>query len=1117
MPNYIKVKTGSSSWSTATKAYVKKSTGWVQPIRIWMKILSGWTRIWPISGPFAETSPFIASTASGSTHLLPTAPLRIGTTYYGRNGVWNANGWTISSYNYQWRRYSLQDAADDSGQTNRLSGTFASPSKEYTPVAADDKKYLSFQISPVTTDTFEISEAESGDDDGRLFAIRRPPINTAMSLSLDTKVGTAISYGSSWNIEDAYAPEASRTLIVWYRNTTASLTGATAVKVNLGTVAGAYSYTPVAADENNYIIAKETCFNSGSDYADGYLTLANTIGSGTPLGVSAIAITSSVISGVITAPTSLTASSNRGDGVLLEWNAVPGANYYEIYWQSYQGGGPANQSTYADFGQDNAITGTSFTDTTISPGSTRYYRVRARSQATSLGSNCSNWYPTYGANAITGFRMKPGAITNYTAYSFQANTAHGYFTTGINTTSIQYKLQGIDIPISTPTYTQSTISSYPYAVSLNIASLFTEKTWNYDTYSSSTTYKVGNTVWWAGNQYRAIKYVYRTSIPYDEIGFSNVAVSNTSYWTIITTNTYSVGDYVNYSGTKFYAKQTFTGVSPANGSYWNNGLGNWRYQFTPFYSTAAGDTVYSDSTRSLYIYASQASDPMSLATAITFDNITSSSFRGNYTTGNYANYVYINAYKNSNSVSSTGYPKIKSVASITAYTETPSEILASATIYGLNIIPRYYYSIALPGNGMPDIYYEGTGATNSVQTLSPAPGTFTYSIANSTITPTWPNGAGINITGSTSNIMTVTWNPATNANAGTGTGENSYGDQVFGVYNSPLYRLNSTTDSWSYSSSGNESATIYAYNYNRSSLISWNAAANAGSYKVNYTISGATSGNGTFTSSALSSTTLNYLVNVGTSGGTVVVNNVTAYSTTDGSGTSFTTGTLSGSNTNVPTVAVTSVTSGNFFLTYTTPAVIPTIAMGSNTAIGPTGATINWSSTNQSYAYVDGTYVGNVNSYTFTGKASSTTYSGTVTVYSSTGNTASASYSFTTTTPFTPPSSGAPALQFLRTSGSSRLDWYCDYPGISGNGSITGMDFEIRTTAGGGTLLASGTRAYPGAGTYPYSAAGTIWAFRMGTANGDISYSSSARYGRARVVMLGTNGTTYYGTWSSWI
>lgn len=119
---------------------------------------------------------------------------------------------------------------------------------------------------------------------------------------------------------------------------------------------------------------------------------------------------------------------------------------------------------------------------------------------------------------------------------------------------------------------------------------------------------------------------------------------------------------------------------------------------------------------------------------------------------------------------------------------------------------------------------------------------------------------------------------------------------------------------------------------------------------------------------------------------------------------------------------------------------------------------------------------------------------------------------------FVVPTCVEPSLKFLRTSGSSRLDWYCDYPTPSGNySSITGMDFEIRTTAGGGTLLASGTRAYPGSGTYPYSAAGTIWAFRMGTANGDISYSSSARYGRARVIMLGSNGSTYYGTWTGWI
>ena len=117
---------------------------------------------------------------------------------------------------------------------------------------------------------------------------------------------------------------------------------------------------------------------------------------------------------------------------------------------------------------------------------------------------------------------------------------------------------------------------------------------------------------------------------------------------------------------------------------------------------------------------------------------------------------------------------------------------------------------------------------------------------------------------------------------------------------------------------------------------------------------------------------------------------------------------------------------------------------------------------------------------------------------------------------FVTPSAPAPSLASQRT--SSIVRWYCDYPSVSGSvSSITGMQFQIRTTAGGGTLLASGTRSYPGAFTYPYFAAGTNWAFRCGTSDGDISFSSSTRFARARVVMLGTDGNTYNGTYSEWV
>jgi uncharacterized repeat protein (TIGR02543 family) len=207
---------------------------------------------------------------------------------------------------------------------------------------------------------------------------------------------------------------------------------------------------------------------------------------------------------------------------------------------------------------------------------------------------------------------------------------------------------------------------------------------------------------------------------------------------------------------------------------------------------------------------------------------------------------------------------------------------------------------------------------------------------------------------------------------------------------------------------------------------------------------------------------------------------------------------------------------------WTSNSIIPTITMQANTGVSASGGTINWTSTNQASYSVDGTFAASgttATSVSKTGLSASTTYTGTVTVTSSTGNTATAPYSLTTSAAFTTPTCVAPSLQFSRkTTSPTHLQWYCDYPTPSGSVSyISSMQFQISTTASTTGLLVDNTRSYPGAFTYPYSAGGTVWAFRAGTTDGDITYSASARYGRARVVMVGTNGSTYYGTWSGWL
>jgi hypothetical protein len=134
-----------------------------------------------------------------------------------------------------------------------------------------------------------------------------------------------------------------------------------------------------------------------------------------------------------------------------------------------------------------------------------------------------------------------------------------------------------------------------------------------------------------------------------------------------------------------------------------------------------------------------------------------------------------------------------------------------------------------------------------------------------------------------------------------------------------------------------------------------------------------------------------------------------------------------------------------------------------------------------------------------------------------------ATVSVTIPAAFVTPSAPAPSLNFRRfpNNGSANWEYFCDYPNVSGSvQSITGMQYEIysaNSTAGSTITGGSGTLGYPGAFTYPYTSSrdGTIWAFRIASGSGGRVATTAGRFGRVRVVMLGTNGTTYFGTWSS--
>lgn len=388
---WIKQTTGTSSttWKKAVSLFVKTTTGttsaaWKAATAVYVYFSSGWTRVWPLSGVFKITSPYI-TTSSGSTTPLygVDGARRVGSVVWGKNGTWNPNGWVINSYQYRWRAYNSSDINDTNIGSQTALATYSSAVSLTIP-ATYDRKYLSFFIQANSSGGAAYNGfAESGTEYGGLQIVRQQPINISASLNnLAPQVGNTISFSSSWNTTDAYAPEAGRTTIQWYKNLSNSTTGGTFLS------SGSYSYIVQSSDLNHYIYAVETTFNSGTDYD---------LGINTGVSVSRIT-TSTVIQELVPQPFNTIAftkgfpsSSSQGiaRSTALSWNASTNATRYEI---EYEGSNDnTNWTNVQTFAASPYTTSTSQTAQWGSPqpvgGYPYYYFMRARVRASNTTSS----------------------------------------------------------------------------------------------------------------------------------------------------------------------------------------------------------------------------------------------------------------------------------------------------------------------------------------------------------------------------------------------------------------------------------------------------------------------------------------------------------------------------------------------------------------------------------------------------------------------------------------------------------------------------------------------------------------------------------------------------------
>ncbi len=169
-------------------------------------------------------------------------------------------------------------------------------------------------------------------------------------------------------------------------------------------------------------------------------------------------------------------------------------------------------------------------------------------------------------------------------------------------------------------------------------------------------------------------------------------------------------------------------------------------------------------------------------------------------------------------------------------------------------------------------------STTTVGVTVPTPTVSNATVSDITTTPS--AASSISVSGSTSNIATLSWtngSPATSINvaySGAGTNGN-YTDS-----SSPF----DTSTTVNYSSSATIFVTITTYNNNKQARISWNQT-NAASYAVTYTLSGLGGATDYGNSSASS---VNYDIFLGSIARTVTLNSITVYSGANQTGTSNT-------------------------------------------------------------------------------------------------------------------------------------------------------------------------------------------------------------------------------------
>jgi len=369
-----------------------------------------------------------------------------GTTYYYKVSAYNNTGESLQS-SYASATTILNaptsvTASSSSSSSVTVSWSSVSGATGYRVYRSTSSSDYYYEV----TTTYSTSYTDVGLSSGTNYYYKVSAYNSTVESSQSSYASATTILNAPSNVS-ASSSSSSSVIVSW-----SSVNGATGYRVYRSTSSSGSYYEVTTTYSTSYT---DVGLSSGTNYYYKVSSYNGTVESSQSSYASATTI--------LNAPSNVSASSSSSSGVTVSWSAVNGATGYRVYRSTSSSG------NYYEVG--NGTSSTSYTDNSVSPGTTYYYKVSAynstvessqssyASAMTSVPAPATPTNVSAHATSSSGVTVSWSAVSGATEYRvYRSMSATGSYSLMVTTSYASYTNNSL-LPNTTYYYKVSALNS----------------------------------------------------------------------------------------------------------------------------------------------------------------------------------------------------------------------------------------------------------------------------------------------------------------------------------------------------------------------------------------------------------------------------------------------------------------------------------------------------------------------------------------------------------------------------------------------------------------------------------------------------------------------------------